>query len=102
MFTKQLVIGVLVSVGVSACGAEAGAEGTFNYFENGADWEIDFPLCGTGEAQSPIDLTRRGSWATHNMDRQFWNYKNYPTGLKSTLLEHTIKTDFTDGVYKLR
>ena len=59
-------------------------------------------MCGTGEQQSPIDLTKRGSWGTTRMDRQFWDYQNYPTGLDVTLQEHTIKVDFNDGVYKLR
>ena len=101
MLSKQFVTGVLISLGVSACGVED--VGIFDYLENGADWPLENPLCGTGLEQSPIDLTKRGAWPTNRMDRDFWNYENYHHDeLEVFLKEHTVQVNFDDGVMKLR
>ena len=47
----------------SALMAATAFAGSASYWENGADWGNETPLCGNGKEQSPIDL---GNWAHDN------------------------------------
>ena len=49
------------------------ANAAFTYESNGADWGTDYPLCGSGKEQSPIDLKD----ATNNADIKMKGFNYY-------------------------
>ena len=61
-----------------AAGAMA-ASGEYNYLTNGADWDKVNVLCGSGQEQSPIDLTQTGDAIKSSEFSQIngYGYRNF-------------------------
>ena len=62
-----------------AAGAFAASAGDWNYNTNGAEWDQEAVLCGSGQEQSPIDLTQSGEAVKSSEFSQIngYGYKNY-------------------------
>ena len=77
-------------------------QGNFNYTFHGKDWIEDFPTCGIGHEQSPIDIVTSDVVEDSVMHLDILRYKNYHAGNKVLeRKEHTLQMEFHAGEYDI-
>jgi carbonic anhydrase len=58
---------------------EVFSAGVYDWKQNGADWGLTYPLCATGQNQSPIDLNDSVVKTSDRLEVKGSNYPNFVT-----------------------